>query len=166
MLGALQQLTFDSNTATSGADSYWLRSFSASIEYSCDGCVYSHSDGSSSAVIATEALVATQSTPLASRVQSGRVTDDFSVQLVDFYGHSVTSELTPVTCTITPVTASSTHARHQLEISGSTSAATSAGLATFSGSILRGELDHEYVAITNYMSFNTMCSIRTFNNSR
>ena len=146
MLGLLQQLTFDANTATSGADSYWLRSFSASMEYSCDGCAYAHADGSSSALVATEALVSTQSTPLATRVQSGKVADDFSVQLVDFYGHAVTSELTPVTCTITPVTTSSTPARHQLEISGSTSAATSAGLATFSGSILRGELDHEYVA--------------------
>ena len=145
-LGMLSQLSLDRNVATAGADSYWLRSSSANAEFTCTGCAYAHASGSSTGVIATEALALTTAKAIASRIQSGKVTDDYSVQLVDFYSNPVTSEIAPTECTIAPVTSSSTLARHELEISGSTSAATSAGVATFSGSILRGELNEEYTA--------------------
>lgn len=145
-LGSLQQLSLDTNSATSGADAYWLRSSSANVEYTCASCAYAHGSGVTSRIVATEALASTAQTALKSRVQSGKVTDDFSVQLVDFYGQPVTSELTSVTCSVSPLTGASPHARHNLEISGSSSSATSAGVATFSGSILRGELGKDYTA--------------------
>ena len=144
--GLLRQVSHDGNTATSGADSYWLRSMSSTVEFSCVECAYAHADGSTAGVIATEALAMTSSASLTERVQSGKVADDFSVQLVDYYGIAVTSELATTTCEIDPVSTSASHARHELEISGSTSSATTRGVATFRGSILRGELDRAYVA--------------------
>jgi len=142
--GLLRQVTHDENTAMAGADSYWLRSMSSNVEFSCVECAFAHADGSTTGVIATEALAMTSSASLTERVQSGKVADDFSVQLVDYYDNAATSEFTTTTCEIDPVSTSTSHARHELEISGSTSSTTSRGVATFSGSILRGELDKTY----------------------
>ena len=43
--GLLRQVSHDGNTATSGADSYWLRSMSSTVEFSCVECAYAHADG-------------------------------------------------------------------------------------------------------------------------
>ena len=86
---------------------------SSTVEFSCVECAYAHADGSTAGVIATEALAMTSSASLTERVQSGKVADDFSVQLVDYYGIAVTSELATTTCEIDPVSNSASHARHE-----------------------------------------------------
>jgi predicted outer membrane repeat protein len=145
-LGVLSQNALSANNATAGSDTYWLRAKSPSSEFACTACTYAHADGSSSGVIATEALGARPAMVIANRVESGKVTSDFSVQLVDFYNHAVQSEISPVTCDVEAVNDPSALARHSLEISGVAESATSNGVATFSGAIMRGVLGESYVA--------------------
>ena len=145
-LGVLRQLSLSTNHATSGQDAYWLRSSSPATEYSCTSCVYSHADGTTNGKIATEALSVQSAEALPSAVESGKVTKDFSVKLIDFYSNAVENEMSPTTCEIRPVQNSNVAVRNSLEIGGSDSATVVDGVATFSRTILRGELGEEYAA--------------------
>ena len=145
-LGLLSNVAFKDNTAIAGADSYWIHAASPTTELSCNSCAYTHADGSTRAAFATEALSALSAVDIPASIESGKVTDDFSVQLVDFYNQVVTSEMSPVSCAIAPVVTPSTLARHSLEISGVEASPTSSGVAIFTGAILRGELGEAYVA--------------------
>ena len=145
-LGVLRQLSLSTNRAISGQDAFWLRSSSPTTEYSCASCVYSHADGTTNGKIATEALSVQSAKALPSAVESGKVTSDFSVKLIDFYSNAVENEMSPTTCEIRPVQNSNVAVRDSLEIGGSDSASVEDGVATFSGTILRGELGEEYAA--------------------
>jgi len=145
-LGTLSNVALHHNTAVAGADSYWIRAASPTAEFACASCAYAHANGSIRGVFATEALSVSSAIGMPASVESGKVTDDFSVQLVDFYSQAVTSEIVPVTCAISPVVTPSALARHSLEISGAAASPTSSGVAVFTGAILRGELGEAYVA--------------------
>jgi len=145
-LGVASNLALDRNTAIAGADSYWIRAASPSTVFACDSCAYTHANGSTQGAFATEALAAHSAIGVAASVESGKVTTDFSVQLVDYYAQPVTSELAAVTCDINPVVAPSALPRHSLEISGASATPTSSGVAVFTGTIFRGELGDSYVA--------------------